>query len=103
MNNGLSAEQNKAICKVLSQHTQISEARLYGSRALGRYRSGSDIDLTLLGEIDLPTLNRISLELDDLLLPWEIDLSAYALIDNPDLLDHIRRVGQVFYRKKEQH
>lgn len=63
-------------------------------------RPSSGIDLTLLGGIDLPTLNRTSLEPDDLLLLWKIDLSAYALSNNPEPLDHIQRVGQAFYRRK---
>ena len=35
-----------------------------------------------------------------LLLPWQFDLSAYREIENPALLDHIRRVGKVFYQRR---
>jgi predicted nucleotidyltransferase len=97
---GLQDHQRRAILKVLSHYPQVAEARLYGSRALGSYREGSDIDLTLLGEIDLATLNRISLELDELLLPWEIDLSVFEWIESPGLCDHIERVGIRFYQKE---
>lgn len=45
-------------------------------------------------------MNEIALELDDLLLPYLIDLSAYHQIQNPDLIDHINRNGQIFYQKK---
>ncbi len=65
---------------------------------MGKHREGSDIDLALFGNIDLQTLNRISLELDDLLLPYEIDLSAFRQIENPDLIEHIERVGKPFYK-----
>jgi hypothetical protein len=43
-----------------------------------------------------------SLPLDDLLLPYKIDLSLLREIDNPQLLDHIDRVGQVFNQRSEQ-
>ena len=96
---GLQAEQREAIRHVLRNFPQVTAARLYGSRAMGRYRSGSDIDLTLMGDIDLKTLNRISLALDDLMLPYEIDLSVWSQIDNPKLRDHIERVGTMFYSR----
>ncbi|MFU8764984.1 MAG: nucleotidyltransferase domain-containing protein [Haliea sp.] len=94
---GLCPQQRAAICGVFRQFPQVEKAKIYGSRAMGTHRPGSDIDLTLLGEINLSTLNQISLALDDLLLPFEIDLSVFAEIDNPQLQEHIRRVGKLFY------
>ncbi len=64
---------------------------------MGRHRQGSDIDLTLKGDIDLQTLNAISNALDDLLLPLNIDLSTWNEIDNEELKQHIERVGKVFF------
>jgi predicted nucleotidyltransferase len=58
---------------------------LYGSRAKGNYRRGSDIDLTLWGEISFPALLNLHTALDDLLLPWMIDLSIYDRLENPAL------------------
>ena len=73
---------------------------LYGSRAKGNYREGSDIDLTLMGDVLSHTqLNRIETQIDDLLLPYAIDLSIFESIDNANLIDHIRRVGVVFYER----
>lgn len=96
---GLKPGQRQAICRVLAGFPEVEKAILYGSRAMGRYRPASDIDLTLVGGIDLGTLNRISLALDDLLLPFEIDLSVYGQIDDEKLREHIQRVGSEFYRK----
>ena len=71
---------------------------MYGSRAKGTSKPGSDIDLTLKGrELDLHVLNRISRDLDDLLLPYNIDLSIYHRIKDQDVLDHIHRVGKEIY------
>ena len=56
--------------------------------------------LTLVGkDLDMAVLLKIENDLDDLLLPYKIDLSVYHLIENQDLTDHINRVGTVFYEK----
>lgn len=96
---GLPAAAITALRHVLSQYPQIERALVYGSRAKGNYRSGSDIDLTLDGPtLTFTDLMRIETALDDLMLPWKIDLSLLSQIDNPDLLDHIARVGKVLWQ-----
>jgi predicted nucleotidyltransferase len=98
---GLKESTIEKICVVFAGYPQVEKAILYGSRAKGNYKNGSDIDLTLDGGPDL-TLNvlyRIMDELDDLLLPYMIDLSILASITDPDVVDHIQRVGIVFYEK----
>lgn len=83
---------------VFAAHPHIEQVILYGSRAKGNYRPGSDIDLTIVGDaVDWQELLRIDNEIDDLLLPYKWDLSLLRQIDNPDLLEHIRRVGITFY------
>ena len=61
---------------------------------MGRYRVGSDIDLTLKGELlthgDLLGLMGA---IDDLLLPWQVDLSLYTELPE-DLRAHVARVGR---------
>jgi predicted nucleotidyltransferase len=91
-----------AIRQVLASHPEVESATLYGSRALGRHRPASDIDLTLIGPaISAATLAHIDAELDDLLLPWMIDLSCLASIDHPSLLAHIERAGVELYRRRD--
>lgn len=98
---GLSAEVIKKIMDVFCQFPDVREAILYGSRAKGNYHFGSDIDLTLKGDaLNLKQLNRVSNALDDLLLPYYFDLSIFDQIENAELLDHIERVGVVFYRSR---
>ena len=97
---GLKEETINQIKDVLSHYQQIDEVILYGSRAMGNFKRGSDIDLTFKGEnLKLDIINKIDLELDDLLLPYTFDLSIFRHIDNPDLVDHINRVGKVLYSK----
>jgi predicted nucleotidyltransferase len=91
-----------AIQQVLASYPEVEAAILYGSRALGRHRPASDIDLTLIGPaIGAAALARIDADLDDLLLPWVIDLSCLASIRHPALLAHIERAGVDLYRRPD--
>lgn len=91
---GLTEKALSGIVSVLRKHPRIERATLYGSRATGNFRSGSDIDLTLHGTaISWAEFLDIEREIDDLLLPWKTDLSLYHQIENPDLREHIDRVG----------
>ena len=101
MNHGLSVQTAERIVTVLAHYPEIEKAVLYGSRAKGNYRNGSDIDLTLFGDgLNFSLLTRLDNELDDLLLPYKFDLSLFVSLTHPELIDHIRRVGVVFYDKK---
>lgn len=102
MKYGLSNDTLREICAVLSRYPQVEQAVLYGSRAKGNYKTGSDIDVTLRGRgLTLSVLFRILEELDDLFLPYTFDLSIYEDIGDPDVVDHIRRVGVTIYTKGE--
>ena len=97
---GLPEQAVHAIRQVFGQFPAVEQAILYGSRAKGSYRPGSDIDLTLKGEqLTHQNLLDIELALDDLLLPWKFDLSLHQHLDNPALLEHIDRVGKTFYTR----
>ncbi|ADE15444.1 DNA polymerase beta domain protein region [Nitrosococcus halophilus Nc 4] len=103
MKYGLRESVIEKICAVLARHPQVEKAILYGSRARGNYKTGSDIDLTLVGGagLTLSVLGKIMDELDDLLLPYTFDLSIFNQISDPEVIDHIRRVGVVFYERRE--
>lgn len=90
------------VCKIndiFRKHENIESAVLYGSRALGTFRNNSDIDITLTGKITFSELLQIEGELDDLLLPYKIDLSIFDTIQNQDLIEHVKRAGKIFYKK----
>lgn len=100
---GLSVSILNKIRAVLENHPEAEKCIIYGSRALGNYRPNSDTDLTLTGEnLSFSTLLRIENELDDLLLPYQIDLSIMSKIDNHNLLHHINRAGKLFYKKNQK-
>jgi predicted nucleotidyltransferase len=99
---GLSEQTIDALNQVFTQYAGIEQVVVYGSRAKGNYRNGSDIDLTIVGDIEYADLMKLENELDDLLLPYKIDLSIKSKINHPDLIDHIDRVGQTFYDRATQ-
>lgn len=100
---GLSEKSIEQIHAVLRQHLEVEQAVIYGSRAKGNYREGSDIDLTLKGErLTDAVLSRIAGELEDSYSPYLFDLSIYHRLSNPNFIDHINRIGQIFYQKDKQ-
>lgn len=84
---------------VFAQHPELDRVVIYGSRALGRERPNSDIDLALFGRINGPALGQIAAELDELPLPFLFDVANYAEITHAPLREHIDRHGQVLYPK----
>ena len=103
MQYGLKQQDIDNIQNVFSAFNKVEKAILYGSRAKGNYKPASDIDITLIGEkLDITLMNKLSLALDDLLLPYTFDVSIFSHINNEDLLDHINRIGIVFYTKVEK-
>jgi len=99
---GLSESTVSKIKQVLAGFPAVEQAKIYGSRAKGNHRHGSDIDLTLFGaHLDQRQCAEIADQLDDLLLPYMIDVSIFHLLDHAELKEHIERVGKVFYERKQ--
>ena len=95
---GLKEETILKITSVFKEFPQIEKAILYGSRAKGNFKEGSDIDLALVGKnLNLSVISKIQTEIDNLLLPYSFDISIYHQIENSELINHIDRVGKIFY------
>ncbi len=100
MNFGLSEQVLEKIITLFGKETDVEEVILFGSRAKGTFKEGSDIDLALKGaNTDLQLLRKIELEIDDLMLPYVVDLVIYNKIKEPQLTDHINRTGICIYKK----
>jgi predicted nucleotidyltransferase len=100
MSYGLNEQTIRKICGVLACHPTVKQAVLYGSRAKGNFKPGSDIDLSLHGsELTLKELGDIDSELEELLLPYSIDLLIFDRLDHVGLREHIERVGKVLYTR----
>ncbi len=99
---GLEDSIIEKINSIFCQYENIEQVILYGSRAKGNYKRGSDIDLTIVSESDqlsFSDLAKAEIQLDDLMLPYKIDLSLMGQIANPELIDHIDRIGIIFYQR----
>jgi len=96
---GLPDEAQQKLMGVFVAQPRLQEVWLYGSRAMGRELSGSDVDLCLTGEtLDHGDLLRLMASVDDLLLPWQVDLALRHQLPD-DLLGHINRVGRCIWRR----
>ena len=99
-NFGLSDQTLATVRAILADYPAVEKAILYGSRAKGSYSKGSDIDLTLVGAgLNHRLLAQIAGRLEESSIPYRVDLSLKEYIDNPKLLEHIDRVGVVFYER----
>ncbi len=96
---GLSQAALSGLRSVLAQHPEVRRAVVFGSRAKGNFRPGSDIDLALDAPgLPFEALLRIEQQIDDLLLPYETDLVLMTQIESQPLLDHIARVGMTLWQ-----
>lgn len=95
---GLPDSAVRGLRSVLAKHSQVRRAIVFGSRAKGNFRPGSDIDLALDAP-DMPFSELLSIEreIDDLLLPYETDVVLLTQVESPPLLEHIARVGKTFW------
>ena len=96
---GLNQETIDKINSVFEKHPEIEKVIIYGSRAKGNYKSGSDIDFTLIGNDLNDLVETLDSEIDDLNTPYLFDISIFGKLNSPTLKEHINRVGKVFYKK----
>lgn len=102
VNHGLNERTVTQIKGVLARFPEVRKAVLFGSRAKGVQKPGSDIDLALTGDgLDWRLLGRIEDALDDLFLPYGFSLLIHCEGTDPDVAEHIRRVGFVFYLREK--
>jgi predicted nucleotidyltransferase len=98
---GLSGETLETLNGFFRARENIQRVMLYGSRAMGNYRAGSDIDITLITGGGFSTSDLLDLEgeLADSSLPYFVDVSIFDKLTNKNFIDHINRVGKILYEK----
>jgi predicted nucleotidyltransferase len=100
VNFGLSDNTIDRLHEVFRRYDEVEEVIIYGSRAKGNFRNGSDIDIIVKGNrINRKIMSSIWQDIEDLNFPYKVDLSDFQVLNTPDLSDHIERVGKVIYRK----
>lgn len=97
---GLKEIEIKEINNVFKKYLEIDEVIIYGPRSTDNYNKGSNIDLAIKGDgLDVTLIFKIEQELENLFLPYFIDLSDLKKIDSKSLIEHIKKDGKTFYQK----
>lgn len=101
MNWGLDDKTLSRVRRILATFPEVDRAVLYGSRAMGTQRPGSDIDLTLHGHgIDWKLCAEIAGMFEASSIPYRVDVSVWDLLTHEALKDHIRRRGVVLFDRE---
>jgi predicted nucleotidyltransferase len=98
---GLLKSDINEVVSILKKNQKINKVVLFGSRAKGVFSAGSDVDIALQGDnLVLNDILNVSIELENLYLPYKFDLIIYDRIKEKDIVEHIDRVGKVLYDKR---
>ncbi len=97
---GLKPEQIAIIKTCLSASPKIKESMIFGSRAMGNFHEGSDIDLILKGEeLTLEDVLKLRVRISENFLPYKFDIAIYHGLRNREFKKHIDTFGKLFYTK----
>ena len=100
---GLSDADIETLLRVIKERAEVEQAIVYGSRAMGTFKKGSDIDIALKGkDLTRSICSHIYFELEETALPYFFDITYYAGITNTKLVEHIDRVGKLLYSVDEK-
>lgn len=104
MDFGLRKEDLTYIISAIAKFDEIEKAVIFGSRAKGNYKPGSDIDIAIFGEdITFDTISRLHAVLEDESpMPYFFDIVDYTHLNHEQLKEHIDRVGKVIFERKQQ-
>lgn len=89
----------RMLVKIFEGIPSINKAAIFGSRALGTHKEGSDIDIVLYGSVNEKILGQIRNAIDDTALPYFVDVIPYDSIDNPALVQHIDDHARVIFAR----
>ena len=95
---GLTPKELEILQNVFKKFDDIKEVILFGSRALGTHKTASDIDLAIIGNVDINTLSKLKYTLEeDTNLPYFFDVVIYDNLENLELKKHIDGIGKTIY------
>jgi len=103
LKDGLTEREWKDIQRTLGHFPNLQKAILFGSRAMGTHKPGSDIDIAIFGkQLTFNEFLDIKNALEQIGMLQEMDVVRFESIDNPEFVDHIRSVGIELYKKGSQ-
>ena len=95
---GLTDRDIRTLFGIFHKYQEVKSVYLYGSRAKGTHKFGSDIDLAVMNKnISEKTIRAIKMELEESSLPYRVDLTNFPTLTHKALAEHIERVGVPFY------
>jgi uncharacterized protein len=99
---GLLESDINLILESVRSFPEVSELVLFGSRAKGNFKAGSDVDLAIKGaSVSYETAVRLADMLnEEKPLPYFFDVLHYEAIADPLLIKHIDRLGIVLYARE---
>ena len=97
---GLPETTIQSVINIFKTYAKVEKVILFGSRALGNYKPGSDIDLAIIGNnITFDDILNLHIQIETLELPYQVDLVNFQTVEDENVLNHIKRAGTVFYEK----
>ena len=97
---GLAHKELDDIFSILKKFPDVSEAVLFGSRAIGTFKTGSDVDIALKGRLTTTDVARIKATLEEETpLPYTFDVVNYETIETPAFKEHIDKHGRSIYKR----
>ncbi|GEN46403.1 nucleotidyltransferase family protein [Alkalibacillus haloalkaliphilus] len=95
MNFGLKDEDLDELNNLFGRYPEVEKVIIFGSRAMGNYKKGSDVDLAITGkEVTQETINQINYWLnEESSMPYFFDVIQYEQISNESLKQHIEENG----------
>ena len=99
---GLPENVLKLLQKYFANHPQIVKVFIYGSRAMGREKPGSDIDLAIVTTSDHDISGKVKADLEELPTPYLFDVIDYQQITHQPLREHIDRAGKLLFQQSKK-
>lgn len=96
---GIYDKSYELIQRYFSTQENILEVRIYGSRAKGTEKTGSDIDLAIYTNSERDLSGKVKTDLEELSTPYYFDITDMKHLTHKALQEHIARVGKLFYKK----
>lgn len=95
---GLSEETRATLHALFAKFPQIEKVLIYESEAKDNYAPFSDVDMALIGTmLNSEILTKVILQIEDLMLPYNFNISIYDKTHNTEIVEQNDRTSKVLY------
>ena len=98
---GISEKSFSRLISALEKFGEIEKAVIFGSRAIGIAKAGSDIDIAIYGnKLTAELIRELKILLNEKYnIPYSIDVVDYNNISNLELKNHIDEKGKIIFTR----